>query len=347
MGKLMKGNEAMSEAAVRGGANLFAGYPITPSSEMLEYFSWRMAECGGSFIQAESEVAAAAMVQAAAFAGGRSLTVTSGPGLSLMAETLNNLAMSRISALFIDVQRAASTILPEQSDYNYVTKSLGHNGLRGFVMAPHTVQEGVDLVYDSFDIGERLRCPVFVMSDGMIGQMEEPVELPEFKTRTAPLHFTPPTGCEGREAVTGPGQPAMLEESRWEAYNDYCRWEKEEVMYEEYMMEDAEYVIIAYGSSARICKDTVQMMREAGHKVGLFRPITLFPFPKHQIRDFKNRGIKGVLSVEMAIPPMLYEDIRPELDPTIPLRFYNRCGGTMVDEYEAMEAMEKLMKEGK
>lgn len=118
-------------------------------------------------------------------------------------------------------------------------------------------------------------------------------------------------------------------------------------MYEEYMMEDAEYVIIAYGSSARICKDTVQMMREAGHKVGLFRPITLFPFPKHQIRDFKNRGIKGVLSVEMAIPPMLYEDIRPELDPTIPLRFYNRCGGTMVDEYEAMEAMEKLMKEGK
>lgn len=342
---LMKGNEAMGEAAVRAGANFFAGYPITPSSEMLEYLSWRMPETGGSFIQAESEVAAAAMVQAAALAGGRALTVTSGPGLSLMAETLNSLAMIRVCGLFVDVQRAASLIFPEQSDYNYVTKSLGHNGLRGYVVAPHTIQESVDLVYNIFDKGEELECPVFVMVDGMIGQMEEPVVLPPFKKRSAPLKFTPPTGCAGREPVSARKQPTQLEESRFAAYEDYCRWEREEVLYEEYMMDDAEYVIVAYGTSARICKDTVKMMRAEGYKVGMFRPVTLFPFPKHQIAAFKERGIRGVLSVEMAMPPMLYEDVYSALDRSVPLQFYNRCGGNMVDEFEARDAMLKLMKE--
>lgn len=351
---LMKGNEVMAEAAVRAGANFFAGYPITPSSEMLEYLSWRLPECGRSFLQAESEVAAAAMIQAASIAGARAMTVTSGPGISLMAETLNNMAMTRLSGLFIDVQRAAGTIFPEQSDYNYVTKTLGHNGLRGFVLAPHTLQEAVDLVYLAFDKGEELETPVFIMSDGMIGQMEEPVELPPFKERTVPLKYIPPTGCEGREAVTGRMQPLatptksieyVMEDSRKKCWDDYCRWVDEEVMYEEYMMEDAEYIIAAYGSSARICKDTVMMLRDSGFKVGMFRPISLFPFPKNQIRGFKSRGIKGVLSVEMALPPMFLDDVRLELDQSIPIRSYIRCGGVMVDEYEAYDKMLQLIRD--
>ena len=349
---LMKGNEAMGEAAVRAGADFFAGYPITPSSEMLEYLSWRLPELGRSFLQAESEVSAAAMIQAASIGGARPMTVTSGPGISLMAETLNNMAMTRLCGLFIDVQRAAGSIFPEQSDYNYLTKTLGHNGLRGFVMAPHTVQEAVDLVYLSFDKGEELETPVFILSDGMIGQMEEPVVLPDFKTRTVPLKYVPPTGCGGRDPVMGRGQPmatatkpmeVVMEESRQQCWADYCRWVREEVMYEKYMMDDAEYVIVAYGSSARICKDTVAMMRERGHKVGLFRPITVYPFPKEQIRGFYARGIKGVLSVEMALPPMLLDDVRLELDQRIPIRPYIRCGGIMVDEYEAMDAMLALI----
>lgn len=342
---LMKCNEAMGEAAIRAGANFFAGYPITPSSEMLEYLSRRLPEEGRSFIQAESEVSAAAMVQAAALAGGRAMTVTSGPGFSLMAETLNNLAMIRVCALFIDVQRSASLIFPEQSDYNYVTKSLGHNGLRGYVVAPHTVQEAVDLTYTIFDKGEELECPVFIMTDGMMGQMEEPVILPPYKERSVPLKFTPATGCAGREALSSRKQPALLEKSRFDAYADYCRWEKEEVLYEEYLMDDAEYVITAYGTSARICKDTVNMMRSKGYKVGLFRPITLFPFPKYQIAEFGKRKIRAVLSVEMAMPPMFYEDVRYALGPDVPVKFYNRCGGNMVDEYEAEDAMLELIGE--
>lgn len=351
----MKGNEAVAEAVIRGGVDLFAGYPITPSSEMLEYASDHMSDIGAKFIQVESELAASTMLSAAGLIGRRAFTTTAGPGLALMTENLSNMILSRVAALIVVVQRAANNITPEQSDYNYATKGFGHNGQRGYVIAPSTVQEAVDLAYTALDKAQELETPVLFMMDGMLGQMEEPVELPPYKPSTVSTKLIPPTGCKGRAKVDSRSMPRprsmtetmedALERARNELFQDNLRWIEEEVKYDEYQMEDAEYVIVSYGSSARICRDAVRILRERGHKVGLFRPITLFPFPENQIKAFKSRGIKGVLTVEMAIPPMLHYDVKLHLDQSIPLTYYNRCGGNTVDECEAAEAMEKLIEE--
>lgn len=352
---IMKGNEAVAEAVIRGGVDLFAGYPITPSSEILEYASDHIEAAGGKFMQAESEVAASTMLGTAGQLGKRSFTATAGPGLALMTENLSNMALQRVATLVIDVQRAANNITPEQTDYWYATKGLGHNGQPGYVIAPSTLQEAVDLAYTALDKAQELECPVLLMMDGMLGQMEEPVVFPPYKEGKVPLKLIPPTGCKGRNPVMSRSMPMpmsrtesmddALERHRNQTYKDTRRWVEEEVLYEEYKVEDAEYIIVAYGSSARICRDTINMMRDKGIKVGLFRPITLFPFPENQIADFKNKNIKAVLTVEMAMPPMLHYDVRLHLDQNIPCHFYNRCGGNMVDENEAMEALEKLIKE--
>lgn len=348
----MKGNAVIAEAAIRAGLDFFAGYPITPQTELLEYMSHHMPKKGKAFIQAESEIASASMVQSASMGGARSMTATSGPGLSLMAETLSNMALCRLPAVIVDVQRAAGNLTPEQSDYNYVTKSLGHNGLRGLVYAPANLQEAADLTYAAFDKADKYSIPVFIMVDGVMGQMEEAVEMPEPYTGERYIDFIPPIGCEGRDPVGGRTQPQAsagqtaedaLEKHRIETYNMYREWIDTETLYEEYQMEDAEYVIIAYGSAARVCRDTVNILRGQGYKVGMLRLITLFPFPEKQIAALK---VKGVLTVEMALPPMLYDDVRIHLDRSIPHEYYIRCGGNMVDEYEAAEALLKLMKEG-
>ena len=351
--KLMKGNEAIAEAAIRAGVDFFAGYPITPSTELLEYMSRRMPEENRVFVQGESEVASSSMIFTAAQTGARAMTATSGPGLALMCENMGVLALARLPAVFVDVQRAASNITPEQSDYNYVTKSPGHNGLRGLVYAPGSVQEAVDLTYMAFDKADEYMIPTYIMSDSMIGQMEEAIKLPEPRSGPRPNEgMIWPTGCEGRNRILGRNQPMpfggeisgedALEISRMEAYKMYRQWVDTEVMYEEYMMEDAEYIIIAYGSSARICKDTIRILRSKGIKAGLFRPITLYPFPEKQIAALR---AKAILVVEMALPPMFYDDVRLHMDRSIPHDFYARCGGNMVDEEEAAEAMLKLIKE--
>lgn len=355
MSKFMKGNEAVAEAVIRGGVDLFAGYPITPSSEVLEYASDHMGDIDAKFIQVESELAASTMLSAAGLIGRRAFTATSGPGIALMTENLSNMILARTTALFVVVQRAANNITPEQADYNYATKGLGHNGQRGYAIAPSTVQEAVDLAYTALDIGQELESPVLLMMDGMLGQMEEPVEFPPYKPSKVSTKLIPPTGCKGRAKENSRSMPRLssptepqedaLERHRNQMYQEHLRWIEEEVKYEEYMMEDAEYVIVSYGSSARICRDTIDMMREKGYPVGLFRPITIFPFPEKQIAAFKDRGIKGVLTVEMAMPPMLNTDVRLHLHHSIPCRFYNRCGGHTVDEIEAAEAMEALIKE--
>ncbi len=351
----MKGNEAVAEAVIRGGVDLFAGYPITPSSEMLEYASDHVEEAGGKFIQVESELAASTMLAAAGLIGRRAFTTTSGPGLALMTENLSNMTLSRVTALFVVVQRAANNITPEQADYNYATKGLGHNGQRGYVIAPSTVQEAVDLAYTALDIGQELEVPVLLMMDGMLGQMEEPIDLPPYKPSKISTKLIPPTGCKGRQKVDSRSMPRprsmtesmedALERARNELFQENLRWVDEEVKYEEYMMDDAEYVIVSYGSAARICRDAVKLLREKGYRVGMFRPITISPFPEKQIAGFKARGVRGVLTVEMAIPPMLHYDVRLHLDQTIPCNFYNRCGGNIVDENEAAEAMIKLIEE--
>lgn len=348
----MKGNEVIAEAAVRAGADFFAGYPITPQSELLEYMSQRMPELNRAFIQAESELASVSMVQAASIAGARSMTATSGPGLSLMAETLSNMALCRLPAVIVDVQRAAGNLTPEQSDYNYVTKSLGHNGLRGLVYAPANLQEAADLTYASFKKAEQYCVPVFLMTDGVIGQMEESVIMPDFSSDKPSLPYLPPTGCQGRAPIGGRTQPQpcspdetaedVLEKHRVDCYEMYREWVDTEVMYENYLMEDAEYAIIAYGSAARVCRDTVNILRAQGYRVGMFRPVTLYPFPEKQISALK---VRGVLTVEMALPPMMYDDVRLHLDRTIPHKYYIRCGGNMVDENEAADELLTLIKE--
>lgn len=352
MDKLFKkGNEIIAEAAIRAGLQFFSGYPITPQTELLEYMSQELVDRGGVFVQAESELSAITMVQAASSAGARAMTATSGPGLSLMAETLNSIAMSRLPAVIVDVQRAASTIAPEQSDYNYVVKGLGHNGQRGLVCAPGNLQECADLTFWAFEKADQYSVPVFIMVDGMIGQMEESVLMPDAVTTRRTLAYTPPTGCAGRPAVQGKTQPRpvsgqtsedALESGRIENYNMYRKWVDTEALYEEYMMSDAEYVFIAYGSAARICRDAVRLLRNKGIKAGLFRPITLHPFPEKQIAAIQ---AKGVLTVEMALPPMLYDDVRLYINRSIPHTFYSRCGGNMVDEHEAAKEMLKLIKE--
>ena len=348
----MKGNAVIAEAALRAGIDFFAGYPITPQSELLEYMSINMPKRGKVFIQAESEVASVSMVQAASIAGARSMTATSGPGLSIMAETLSNLVLCRLPAVIVDVQRAAGNLTPEQSDYNYVTKSLGHNGLRGLVYAPANLQEAADLTYASFEKAEKYSVPVFIMTDGVMGQMEEAVYLPDQYSGERHLDYIPPTGCTGRECVGGRTQPQplasgetaedALEAHRKACWDMYREWVDTEVMYDQYMMDDAEYVIIAYGTAARVCQDTVNILRGQGYKVGMFRLVTLYPFPEKQISNIK---AKGVLTVEMALPPMLYDDVRLHLNPAIPHKYYIRCGGNMVDENEAAEAIIELKKE--
>lgn len=348
----LNGNAVIAEAAIRAGLDFFAGYPITPQTELLEYMSQNLPKKGKVFIQAESEVASVSMVQSASTAGVRSMTATSGPGLSLMAETLSNMALCRLPAVIVDVQRAAGNLTPEQSDYNYVTKGLGHNGLRGLVYAPANLQEAADITYAAFDQADKYSIPVIIMVDGIIGQMEEAVEMPDHYTGERHIDFIPPTGCEGRDPVGGRTQPQaadgqsaedVLEQHRIETYNMYRDWVDTEVKIEEYQMEDADYVIIAYGSAARVCQDAVYMLRDRGYKVGMMRLVTLFPFPEKQVSSLK---VKGVLTVEMALPPMLYDDVRIHLDQNIPHKYYIRCGGNMVDENEAAEAMMELIEEG-
>lgn len=351
----MKGNEAVAEAVIRGGVDLFAGYPITPSSELLEYASDHMDDIHAKFIQVESELAASTMLSAAGLIGRRAFTTTAGPGLALMTENLSNMILARVTALFVIVQRAANNITPEQADYNYATKGLGHNGQRGYTIAPSTLQEAVDLAYTALDKGQELECPVLMMLDGMIGQMEEPVEFPPYKPSPVSTKLVPPTGCKGREKLNSRSMPYpisasetmedALERHRNQLYQDQLRWLDEEVKFEEYMMDDAEFIIVSYGSAARICTDSIKMLRAKGLKVGMFRPITICPFPEKQIAGFRERGFKGVLTVEMAMPPMLHYDVRLHLDQNIPCKFYNRCGGNTVDENEAVEAMENLIKE--
>jgi len=349
---LKKGNELLAETAVRCGVNFFAGYPITPQTELLEYMSWRLPQEGGNFIQAESEVASSAMLVAAATAGARAMTATSGPGLSLMAENLALMCLARLPGLIVDVQRAATNITPEQSDYNFVVKGVGHNGMRGMVYAPSTLQEIVDLVPLALDNADKYMVPVFMMTDGMLGQMEEAVTIPDLKKERPYFHYTAPTGCVGRSPIGGRNQPRptalgetdedALEKARWDDYRMYREWVDTEARYERYWMDDAEYVIFSYGGSARIMRDAVRILRDGGVKAGMFRPITLFPFPEKQVAEIR---AKAALTVEMAVPPMFHDDIRLHLNPLIPLRFYNRCGGNMVDEHEAAAAMRKLIEE--
>lgn len=341
--EVMEGNIAVSEAAIRAGCRFYAGYPITPQTSITEHLSYRMEEVDGVFIQAESELAAINMVAGASAGGMRSMTATAGPGFSLMAEGMSFLCASELPAVIVDVMRTGpggATIRPSQSDYNYATKTLGHGGHRGFVVAPCSVQECADWTFKGFDIADEFRVPFILLSDGMIGNMLEPVELPEPK-QTIPKRDYIVDGCEGREFRDQKDferNPKILE-AFYKSRNDlYQKWADTMAEYELYRMEDAEYVIAAFGSSARISKGSIDELREEGYKVGLIRPITLHPFPFKPFHELDANRVKFVLTVEMSDPKQFYFDVDYALQNRIRNYSYTRSGGFMIAPEDVMQA---------
>lgn len=354
MAKLfMKGNEAIGEAAVRGGVRFFAGYPITPQSELPEYLSWRLPEVGGTFVQGESEIASINMVYGAAATGTRAMTGSSSPGISLKSEGISYLASARLPAVIVNMQRGGpglGSIQPAQMDYLQATKASGHGGFRMIVFAPHTIQEAVDLVYDAPEYAERDRNPVLILMDGCLGTMMEEVELP-------PMKDLPEKPCKpwtvgndgtvrGGHIITPIYPEPGLEGNNKADYARTKRWEEEDVRVEEYMIDDAEWIIVAYGISARVARQCILDLRKKGVKIGMIRPITLFPFPKKSIDGLNYTRVKGIIDIEMAIPAQMREDIELQVCRRCPVYEYGRSGGMLLSDEATRDAIEKIIEGG-
>lgn len=309
---LMKGNEALAEAALAAGCRFYSGYPITPQTEILEYMSWRMDEVGGTFIQAESELSGINMVLGAAAAGARALTTSSGPGFSLKQEGISYLVAADLPAVVVDVMRIGSglgDIAQGQGDYWQLTRGGGHGDYRTLVLAPASVQENADLIVLAFDLAEKYRHPVLIASDAAIGQMIEAVEIPEFQHHDIDKYDWSIKGCK-KGHVQRKIQNVYYDHPDYETYlrSKYAQMEAEEQRYETMQVEDAELVLVAYGISSRVCQDAVEIGRKAGLKLGLIRPITLYPFP---VRAFAEAtSAKGFLTVEMNILGQMTDDVR-------------------------------------
>ncbi|MEG2454087.1 MAG: 3-methyl-2-oxobutanoate dehydrogenase subunit VorB [Clostridia bacterium] len=336
--KLMKGNEAIAEAAIRGGCRFFAGYPITPQNEIPEYMSWRLPEVGGTFIQSESEVSAINMIYGAAGAGCRSMTSSSSPGISLKQEGISYMAGAELPCVIVNMVRSGpglGGIQPAQSDYFQAVKGGGHGDYKLLVYGPNSVQECVDIIYNAFDKADKYRLPVMILGDGMLGQIMEAVSLPEMKDLTKlPTKEWAASGDgigENRRIINSLYiEPDELEAMNRKLFARYDEMAKNEVKYEEYRCEDAELVITAYGTVARIVKSTVNMLREKGIKVGLLRPITLFPFPSEAfLKVAKQSSVKEFVCVELSMGQMI-EDVRLATECLKPIKFFGRSGGNVM-----------------
>ena len=353
---LMKGCEAIAEAAVRAGCRFFAGYPITPQNEIPEYFARRMPEVGGTFVQGESEVASVNMVYGAASTGIRAMTSSSSPGISLKSEGISFAAAARIPMVYCNVARGGpgiGAIQPAQQDYLQATKASGNGGFEMLVLAPATVQEAVDLTYAAFDYADRDRNPVLILADGVIGTMMEPVELPEMKSdeEVAAIRASKAAwACTGHKldyanrAWIQPGQwnTKKMQEENEKAAAMYASWEKD-VMLEEYMIGDAEVVIAAYGISARIAKSAVDICRAAGKKVGLIRPITVHPFPYAAFDHINYDVCKAVLDVEMSIPAQLVQDVNSAVMGRCPIGTCLCSGGNIMSRKAVLDAVDAIL----
>lgn len=350
--KLMKGNEAIAHAAIRYGADGYFGYPITPQSEVLETLEALMPweTTGMTVLQAESEVASINMVYGGAASGKAVMTSSSSPGVSLMQEGISYLAASELPALIVNVMRGGpglGTIHPSQADYFQATKGGGHGDYHLIVLAPSTVQEMADFVGLGFDLAFKYRTPAMILADGVVGQMMEKVVLPpqrERRTdeqirRECPWAVTGRTGGRPRNVVTSLElDSAVMEKNNERFQRTYQEIEKNEVRYEEKYTEDAEYLIVAFGSIARICLKAIEEARKAGIKVGLIRPITLWPFPYDAIREAA-KHVKGILCVELNAGQMI-EDVRLAVSDSVPVRHFGRLGGIVPNPQEVLNALE-------
>jgi len=352
--KFLKGNEAVAEAAILAGCRFFAGYPITPQNEIPEYMARRMPQVGGVFLQGESETASVCMVYGAAAMGKLAMTSSSGPGISLKAEGISTLAGAQLPAVIVNVMRGGpglGTIQAAQSDYLHATKAMGHGGFRVLVLAPSTVQEAIDLTYKAFGLAAKYQNPAVVLMDGWIGSMMEPVTLPEAKEPVKNTYtgwgarYYNPSGTDV-DVVTS----CLLEPDRQELLNIhfgemYETWARDEVMAEEYMLDDAEYVIVAYGTAARAARTAIASLRDNGVKAGMLRPISLYPFPFEALKRLDTSRVRFLLDTEMTLPVQMRDDIRLGVADAIPVHSCGRSGGVVLTNEDIEDALLRIIEE--
>lgn len=345
---LMKGNEAIAESAIRAGAQCFFGYPITPQTEVAAYMAKKMPKIGRVFVQAESEIASINMIYGAAGAGVRCMTSTSSPGLSLMAEGISYIAGAELPCVIINIVRGGpglGGIQPAQSDYNQATKGLAHGDFFLPVYAPSSIQEMVDVIQEAFDVADMYRTPVMVMGDGMIGQMMEPVEFKEKSSRELPVKDWAANGRGNRDHHNIINslylKPETLEEHNIHLFKKYDAIKKNETRYELFNCDNADIILVAYGTTSRICKNAIKLAKEEGLNIGLIRPITLWPFPTEAFEKTINNTKLGYLTVEMSMGQMV-EDVKNTVAGRKPVEFYGRTGGMIPTPEEILEAIKKM-----
>ena len=345
--ELLKGNEAIAEAAIRAGLEAYFGYPITPQTELLEYMARRLPPLGRVFLQAESEVAAINMVYGAACTGARVMTSSSSPGMSLMMEGLSYIAGSEIPCVIVDVMRGGpglGNIAPAQADYFQIVKGGGHGDYHPIVLAPATVQEAIDLTYGAFDLAEQYRSVVVVLADGNLGQMMEPAELPPARA----------AGSAARPAWAVAGEPNRpknviasihLQPEEGEAFNRRLQTRlstirANEVRWAEHQTVDADYLVVAFGTAGRVAQSAVSLARSKGVRVGLLRPISLYPFPERRLAELAAQ-VRGMLVVEMNAGQMV-EDVRRVVAGRAPVAFYGRMGGMVPMPEDVLAAIQAM-----
>lgn len=345
---LMKGNEAIAEAAIRAGCRHYFGYPITPQTEVAAYMAKKMPKIGGVFLQAESEIASINMVYGAAAAGMRVMTSSSSPGISLKSEGLSYIAGSDVPALVVNVQRGGpglGGIQPSQSDYFQATRGGGHGDYRMIVLAPASVQEMASLTVKGFNLADKYLMTSMILADGTIGQMMEPITFEDVQIETyeKPWALTG-TKCQRKHNIVNSLylKPEELEIKNFQRYERYKLVEQNEAMCEEYMMEDAEICVVAFGIASRVAKNAIVAARKEGIKAGLIRPITLWPFPSKAIEAAADK-VKGFISVELSMGQMI-EDVRLYSQCKKPVALCNRCGGMIPSPNEVLEAIRKTQK---
>lgn len=350
--EIWKGSEAIAEAAIRAGCRGFFGYPITPQNEIPEYMSLKMPEAGGVFVQAESEVAAINMVYGAAATGVRAMTSSSSPGVSLKQEGISYLAAAQLPCVIVNVMRGGpglGSIQPSQADYYQATRGGGNGDYRTPVLAPANLQEAVDLVQEAFDMADVYRTPVMVLADGLIGQMMEPIVWNDIPKRTLPPKEWTASG-RGDRAHNNFITSLLIDAAACEKHNQalldtYAEIAAKEVRYETYLTDDAEIILTAYGTPARIAMTVAENLRKEGIKAGVFRPITLWPFPYDALRRVTDQAsVHVVLDVEMSAGQMI-DDVKLALGETKPIRFYGRYGGMIPTVSEIEEAARKALQE--
>jgi 2-oxoglutarate ferredoxin oxidoreductase subunit alpha len=347
--ELLEGNFAMAEAAVRAGVEAYFGYPITPQTEILEWMSRRMPELGRTFLQAESEVAAINMVYGAACTGARVMSSSSSPGVSLMMEGMSYIAGTEIPMVLIDCMRGGpglGNIAPSQGDYNQIVHGGGHGDYRNIVLAPASVQEAIDLTVLAFDLAEKHKTIAIVLADGSIGQMMEPAELPEMRPVQKARPDWAVTGCAGREPRSLSSIYINADDEEVTNYRMLDNWfeiEASEVRYKEYYLDDAEILVVGFGTAGRVALSAVRSARQMGIPVGLLRPVSLSPFPSEAIQLAAQKA-QSVLVVEMNTGQML-DDVRLATQGWVPVEFYGRPGGTIPFPDEILAEIERMGRE--